>query len=166
MIDRFLYYFLALLLTALVFLLFINILFRFVFHLPIDWTEEISMLLFTWIVFLGAAVIQKKNGHVRIQILYDRCSPKVRLFLKSIGDVFVLFLLVILIIESEKLVRYQFHTLTTSLMLPYSIFSFSMLISVLLMLAYTVLSFIISIQEMAGKKALDDMARADDKKGS
>jgi len=148
MIDRFFYYFLAALLVALVLLLFINISFRFVFHLPIDWTEEISMILFTWIVFLGAAVVQKQDGHVRIQILYTRCSPMTKTLLQLIGQVLILFLLVILILESVKLVRIQSHTLTTILMLPYSFFSFSMLVSVFLMLVYTFLSFTQSIRDL------------------
>ena len=102
---------------------------------------------------------------MRIQILYGRCPPLTKNILKTIGQVLVLFLLVILVLQSGKLVRIQFHTMTTNLMLPYSLFSISMLLSVLLMLTYTVLSFIQGIRDLKEKKSLKHGAGIDHKKG-
>jgi len=89
----------------------------------------------------------------------------VKNILKAIGQILILFLLAVLIVESVKLVRIQSHTLTTSLMLPYSFFSISMLLSVLLMLTYTILSFIQSIRKLKEKEQFKHGAGIAHKKG-
>jgi TRAP-type C4-dicarboxylate transport system permease small subunit len=160
-IDRILYYFLAILLVALVLLLSINILFRFVFLLPIHWTEEISMLLFIWIIFMGSAVVQKRDGHVSIEIVYNNCPPLARKIMKITGQVLVLFVLVIMTVLSMKLVRFQYHSLTASLMLPYSVFSLTMLLSVILMLIYTTISIVDNIRAFRENKGLQTEGASD-----
>jgi TRAP-type C4-dicarboxylate transport system permease small subunit len=153
-IDRILYYFLAMLLVALVLLMSTNILFRFVFLLPIHWTEEISMLLFIWIVFMSSAVVQKRDGHVSIEIIYKNCPALARKIMKIAGQILVLFILVIMTVLSMKLVRFQYHSLTASLMLPYSVFSLTMLLSVILMLIYTTISIMHNIRTFRENKEL------------
>ena len=160
-IDRILYYFLAILLVALVLLMSTNILFRFVFLLPIHWTEEISMLLFIWIIFMGSAVVQKRDGHVSIEIVYNYCPALARKIMKIAGQVLVLFVLVIMTVLSMKLVRFQYHSLTASLMLPYSVFSLTMLLSVILMLIYTTISIVDNIRTFRENKKLHPEGASD-----
>lgn len=151
-IDLIVYYLLAVFLAALVIILFNNIVFRFILHLPIHWTEEISMLLFIWIVFLGAAVVQKRQGHVSIQIVYDHCPGFIRNIMTIMGQVFVLIISAILVMASVKLVRVQSHSLTPGIMMPFSFFSVSVLISSILMLLYTALSFVDNVRAVKGER--------------
>ncbi len=56
----------------------LQIISRYGFSFPLFWSEELSRLLFTWIVFLGAAYVMRENGHVAITLAVDKLTPKVR----------------------------------------------------------------------------------------
>lgn len=53
-------------LTGIIGLISANVFFRFVLNNPITWTEEISLALFIWLVFIGLSSVTKTNGHVGI----------------------------------------------------------------------------------------------------
>lgn len=52
----------------------IQVLFRYVFKLPLSWTEELARFLFVWVVFLGSAVSVKELGHVGVEYFVSRLS--------------------------------------------------------------------------------------------
>lgn len=54
----------ALLLAAMVVLVFGNVVLRYVFNSGITISEELSRWLFVWMTFLGAVVALKDNGHL------------------------------------------------------------------------------------------------------
>ncbi len=45
---------------------------RYVMDNPLNWTEEVARLLLIWAVFLGAAAGVKRNGHLRVDLLFAR----------------------------------------------------------------------------------------------
>ncbi len=49
---------------------------RYVFGAPIVWAEEFAVLLFAWITFLGAAVVQAEDSHLSIDVLRARLGPR------------------------------------------------------------------------------------------
>lgn len=150
-VDRSIYYLVGLLLVALVVILFSNIVLRFFFHLPLPWVEEVSVLIFLWVVFIGAAAVQKKGGHVAIVSAYNQCPPFVQKVLDALGLVFTTIILGILTVASLKMVRVQCNSMTPALMIPYSVFGVAVVISSLHMLIYTSLSMIDKIAELAKK---------------
>jgi TRAP-type C4-dicarboxylate transport system permease small subunit len=42
---------------------------RFVFSAPFSWPEELAVLLFAWVTFLGAAAVQYDDSHLSIDTL-------------------------------------------------------------------------------------------------
>ena len=55
--------FTCLLLIALVIVVLLQILYRYILAAPLSWSEEISRYLLVWISFFGAAVAIKHKGH-------------------------------------------------------------------------------------------------------
>ena len=51
---------------------------RYVFNRPIGWSEEISMYLMVWAVFLGAAYTLKEDAHIGVDILISKLKPEIR----------------------------------------------------------------------------------------
>jgi TRAP-type C4-dicarboxylate transport system permease small subunit len=49
---------------------------RFVFAAPYSWAEELAVLLFAWITFLGAAAVQRDDSHLSIDTLRSQLSPR------------------------------------------------------------------------------------------
>lgn len=50
-------------------LLFVNVVLRYVFLMPISWAEEVSLYLLVWIVFVGASVAIRTRGHIAVDLL-------------------------------------------------------------------------------------------------
>lgn len=65
-IEKFL---LAFLMYALVAILFMNVLFRFVFFIPSAWADELARYTFIWLVFMGAAAAMYNWEHIDINLI-------------------------------------------------------------------------------------------------
>jgi TRAP-type C4-dicarboxylate transport system permease small subunit len=56
----------------------IQIAFRYLFNLPIGWSNEISVILWLWLVLWGAAFVLRENEEIRFDLLYGAAGPRVR----------------------------------------------------------------------------------------
>jgi len=75
----------AVLLSAVMFAAFIiQIASRYLFNAPTDWTYEIILITWVWLVFWGAAFLLKDEDHVKFDVLYNLGSEKVRRILSLI----------------------------------------------------------------------------------
>ncbi len=63
---------------AAVFLVFVNVVARYVFSRPFAGAEEILQLMDVWVVMLGAAVIVRQNRHLNMDLLYLAMPPRLR----------------------------------------------------------------------------------------
>ena len=75
---RVLDYAIALLLLAMVAMVFGNVVLRYVFNSGIAVSEELSRWAFVWLTFLGAIVALKEHGHLGTDMLIARVPPMVR----------------------------------------------------------------------------------------
>ena len=65
----------ALMLAAMVLLVFGNVVLRYVANSGITVSEELSRWLFVWMTFLGAVVALKEHGHLGTDMLVSRLGP-------------------------------------------------------------------------------------------
>lgn len=65
----------ALLLGAMVLLVFGNVVLRYAFNSGITVSEELSRWMFVWLCFLGAIVALKEHGHLGTDVLVSRLGP-------------------------------------------------------------------------------------------
>jgi len=56
----------------------IQIMFRYLINLPIGWTQELTVILWIWLVLWGAAFVIRETEEVRFDIIYATASPKAR----------------------------------------------------------------------------------------
>jgi C4-dicarboxylate transporter, DctQ subunit len=70
-------------------LLFLQVVTRYIFGYAIVWTEEISIIFFVWVIYLGISSCTTEGGHIRIDVLPDALSPKKRRILLMITDLIV-----------------------------------------------------------------------------
>ena len=64
---------------ALMFAAFIlQIIFRYVLNFPIGWTNEISVVLWIWLVLWGAAFVLREEEEIRFDFFYAPAGPKTR----------------------------------------------------------------------------------------
>jgi len=56
----------------------LQIVFRYVLNLPIGWTNEISAVLWIWLVLWGAAFVLREEEEIRFDLLYAGAGPRTR----------------------------------------------------------------------------------------
>ncbi len=49
---------------------------RYVLNAPLTWPEELAVLTFAWMIFLGAALVQGSDSHISIDTLRRRAGPR------------------------------------------------------------------------------------------
>jgi len=81
----------ALLLAAMVVLVFGNVVLRYVFNSGITVSEEISRWLFVWMTFLGAIVALKEHGHLGTDILVGRLGNRGKKLCLVTGQLLMLY---------------------------------------------------------------------------
>lgn len=66
---------LALMLVAMFAAFLLQITFRYLLNLPIGWTNEISVVLWIWIVLFGAAFVVREEEEIRFDLIYGAVGP-------------------------------------------------------------------------------------------
>lgn len=75
---------------ALVLVTFCIVVLRYLFDLSWVMMQESMIYLHSLIFMLGAAYTLKHEGHVRVDILYQRCTPAVKAWIDLLGTLFLL----------------------------------------------------------------------------
>ncbi len=81
-------------LSILLFSVLWGVLTRYVTEKPAVWTTELSGILFTWVVFIGAMTAFREGRHIRVTLFVDILPDAVQLVLRKVGDLLVLAFLV------------------------------------------------------------------------
>lgn len=71
-----------------------GVLTRYVTERPAVWTTELSGILFTWVVFVGAMTAHQEGRHIRVTLLVDLLPRPARRGLLKLAEVLVLAFLV------------------------------------------------------------------------
>lgn len=70
-----------------------QVLFRYVLHVSVPWTEELARVLFTWSMLLGIAIAIRRDEHIRVELLTRRLSQRGRAALLLVFQLMILALL-------------------------------------------------------------------------
>jgi TRAP-type C4-dicarboxylate transport system permease small subunit len=84
----------ALLATMFVALI-VQVVFRYFVNMPMGWTDELSLMTWTWLVLWGAAFVVRERDEIRFELLHASMRPSVRrgMTLIAAAAVVVLFLI-------------------------------------------------------------------------
>ncbi|MGI5965975.1 MULTISPECIES: TRAP transporter small permease [Anaerotruncus] len=108
------------LLFAMIFVVVIQVFFRYIMHRPLIWTEEASRFLFVWLIMLEMGHCVATKGHVKVELFIDLMSEKwKRRFTTVMRGLSLLFFLY-LIPYSLQMAIAQHKIRSTALNMPYS----------------------------------------------
>jgi TRAP-type C4-dicarboxylate transport system permease small subunit len=110
----------AVLVVALAVVVFVQVFNRYVLKAPLAWSEDLAMLLFQWVTFLGAAIGVKRMRHFGIELLVRNLPEKFHRAIESIGPVFVGIVVLIMITEGIELLSYNRARIYSSMNLSYT----------------------------------------------
>ena len=109
------------LLCAMIVLILLQILGRYVFNYSISWSEEAAIFVQIWLVMLGTGIAMRNRNHVGIDILITRCPPMVQRLAKTASFLLGAWFLLVLITGSFSLVTLGLIVKSTALQIPLAI---------------------------------------------
>jgi TRAP-type C4-dicarboxylate transport system permease small subunit len=80
----------ALLIFVLTVMVFLQVLYRYVLHSPLAWSEEFAMFLFQWCIFIGAALAVKYGYHFHVDLVTSRLSGNGRAAIQTLSSAIML----------------------------------------------------------------------------
>jgi TRAP-type transport system small permease protein len=119
-VERVLRYCCVLLILALVALVFVQVVFRFVFRAPFDWAEELARYFFTWVSVLGAVLAVDARAHFHVDIVPNLLDRRHRHWLDLVLRVAAFVFLAVVVVVSVRLVRVMGTQSSPVLELPLS----------------------------------------------
>jgi TRAP-type C4-dicarboxylate transport system permease small subunit len=143
-------------LAVMTFLVFSQVVSRYVFSYSFAWVEELARYLMIWMAYVGAAALFKDDNHIRMDLVYNKFPQKVRICLSllfgllQIAFLVMLFKLGLNYAESVDIVVSP--TLRISLRWPAMIISISSVLMILFILAH----MIRTIVDLTGRTFTDD----------
>jgi TRAP-type C4-dicarboxylate transport system permease small subunit len=109
---------LAVFLSALALVVFLQVVFRYVLHLPLFWTEETARYCLVWASFLGAGVALRNGQHIAVTILVDRLPAKVRVVLVRAAQLSIAAIVVVIFWGGIDLVQITQCQISPALRIP------------------------------------------------
>lgn len=129
------------------FLVFINVIARFVFNNSLAFSDEISTYLFVLMSFMGTAIAARRRAHLGLSIVTDHVSPRTRTVIQIIMyAIAAIFCLLIVIFGAQMVMsQYQLRQESAAMQWPEWIYGSFVPVGA----AFAMLAFIQGIAEMA-----------------
>lgn len=83
---------------------------RNIINMPLSWTIEMAQFTMAAYYIMGGAYSMQLNDHVRMDLVYDRCSDKGKAKIDSVTNLFLIIYLVCLLIGSISSTIYAIET--------------------------------------------------------
>lgn len=128
-------------------IVFLQIIFRNIFQIPMMWSIEVALLCFFWAVFLGAAVGLRHRRHYTVELLPDS-FVRTNLILDIISHVIVFILIYIFVVHGFKYAVIGFSKMSTSINIPQGYGLMSLPIGGVAMALFTIELFIEDIKKL------------------
>lgn len=94
----------SILLAALTIVVFAEVLSRYVFQAPLVFSNELTLLLFPWMIFIAAIAVTKDDAHLSVSYFRDRFGPVMQKYLYLFSKVVMLIFSVFMTISSIRFV--------------------------------------------------------------
>jgi len=119
----------------------VSILTRYVFKVAIPWNEELTVLLFNWVIFMGAAMASLSRSHITITILQDALHGKAKKIVEVIQNILFMIFILVVCVQSWKIVFLQARTeqFTAILNIPVYLTTLSLSLGSVIWLAILIL---------------------------
>jgi TRAP-type C4-dicarboxylate transport system permease small subunit len=83
---------LALMLVLMFAAFLLQIVFRYVLDLPVGWTNEVSVILWIWLVLFGAAFVIREEEEIRFDLIYASVGARARRVMFTVAAVALILL--------------------------------------------------------------------------
>lgn len=144
------------------FVVLLGVLFRYVFRIPLSWSEELSRYLMIWAASLAISIGIRENEHVGLTVLLDAAKSKtIRVILGSIIFLVTLGFLLVMVYYSVQMTveaKYQLSMgLGMSMVLPSLAIPVSMILAVIQLVITHILNLFRGYAPVSQEKKIIDI---------
>lgn len=100
--ERFIEYMMALALAVMFSAVFINVVLRYLFGSGIAASEELSRLLFVWLIFMGATLAVGRHSHIGFDLIQRKLPTQLRVLCAILSHLLMLYALYLFLDGSWK----------------------------------------------------------------
>jgi TRAP-type C4-dicarboxylate transport system permease small subunit len=108
--------------------LLVAVFFRYVVGYALSFPEELSMLLFTWIVFLAGSLGVREASHVRLTLVLKRLAPSVKKITSMCITVLIIFFGAVLLYSGKDMVSRTFGSVSATIGYPLALINSSAIV--------------------------------------
>ena len=116
--------------------LLVAIFFRYVVGYALSWPEELSMLLFTWIVFLAGSLGVREGSHVRLEIVLKRLTPAMKQAMSMFITAAVILFGAVLVYSGKDMVSRTFGSISATIGYPMALINSSAIVGGVLIMIH------------------------------
>ncbi len=135
-LEKLLGYILGLMIIAMSVLVLAQVFCRGVFNLSFSWTTELSTFLFSWVIFLGAALGFKDKIHFSMDFTVTKLSPGLKKVLGWVNRLLLTGFMGVLIKYGFDIVNLSLYQTSPAMGISMSFFYATIPVSAILMLVY------------------------------
>ncbi len=117
---------------------FIQVIFRYVFHQPIYWSEELPRFMLIWLTFLGAVLATKNRSHLSITLIINRFSGTTKNVIQFLANLITLLFLFVVVWGGVVITHLTMPNRTAALQLPTGLFYLAAPVGTLMMIIYLI----------------------------
>ena len=128
----------AMAMGAIVLVVFANVFMRYVLNTGLTWSDEVSVNLFVWFIFLGGILAAMDGLHLKVDVFTNRMSDGWQKICAFLSYCFVLFAMVILLVGGWAQVEVTKNNISSATGLPSSYITISMVVFAVAMILLTV----------------------------
>lgn len=101
--------------------------------MPVNWAQDVSLLAFAWLIFIGSDIIIKTGNLIRIDMLVNLFPKSIQKILTLIFDLLMLLFLLVLIVYGFILVSQSWNRTFNTMKLSYAWCTLAVPVGALLM---------------------------------
>ena len=110
----------AVLMVALTVVVFIQVFNRFVLKTPLAWSEDLAMLLYQWVVFVGAALGVKRLRHFGIELVVRQLPQRLRHWVELLTPIAMAIVALVMIVQGWAILGLNRNRIYATMDLSYT----------------------------------------------
>lgn len=137
-LERMIGFVAAMLVLAFTAIILVDVVCRYWLVYSLSWPAELTILLFQWTCFLGAALALRRGAHFGLDIVLNMLSPRHRTFATFLTLLLVAAANIVVMVASLPMIQKAQYSTYPTLPLSHSIVYYGVLVSSIVMLIFTV----------------------------
>jgi TRAP-type C4-dicarboxylate transport system permease small subunit len=109
----------AILMVALAVVVFIQVFNRFILQTPLAWSEDLAMLLYQWVVFVGASLGVKRMRHFGIELVVRQFPERWRHRIELATPLVMLVVAVVMVVQGYNILTLNMNRIYSTMNLSY-----------------------------------------------